>query len=106
MRLIDADALIAQIEANICKPCKERKDDYHGVRCRACQYGDEVDDIDSAPTIEERKTGAWIRDEKHYKDSEQEYYYYEEHCSVCGARRKIGWAEANYCPNCGAKMEE
>lgn len=52
MRLIDADALIEQIKTNICKPCKERKDDYNGVRCRACQYGDEIDDIYDAPTIE------------------------------------------------------
>lgn len=53
MRLIDGDALIEQIETNICKPCKERKEDYHGVRCRACQYGDEIDDIDDAPTVME-----------------------------------------------------
>lgn len=53
MRLIDGDALIAQIEQNICKPCKERKLDYNGVRCRACQYGDEIDDIYDAPTVEE-----------------------------------------------------
>lgn len=55
MRLIDGDALIEQIEANICKPCKERKDDCNGVRCRACQYGDEIDDIEDAPTA-----GEWI----------------------------------------------
>lgn len=51
MRLIDADALIAQIEKNICEPCKERKQDYNGIRCRACQYGDEIDDIYDAPTV-------------------------------------------------------
>ena len=56
-RLIDADALIAQIEKNICEPCKKRKEDYNGVRCRACQYGDEIDDIEDAPTIEPQK---WI----------------------------------------------
>lgn len=53
MRLIDGDALIEQIEQNICKPCKERKDDYNGVRCRACQYGDEIDDIYDASTVME-----------------------------------------------------
>ena len=52
MRLVDADALIKQIEDNICKKCRKRKDDYKGVRCRACQYGDEKDDIDSAPTAQ------------------------------------------------------
>lgn len=52
MRLVDADALIKQIEDNICKPCRKRKDDYKGVRCKACQYGDEKDDIDSAPTAQ------------------------------------------------------
>ena len=60
--------------------------------------------IATAPTIEERK-GKWIRETKHYKDSEQEFYYYEERCSECGTKRKIGWAEVRYCPNCGAKMK-
>lgn len=58
-RLIDANALIAQIEENICKPCMERKEDDNRVRCRACQYGDEINDIDSAPTVEPKK-GKWI----------------------------------------------
>lgn len=52
MRLIDADALIETIENVCCKPCKEQKHDYNGVRCRACQYGDEIDDIDSFHTAE------------------------------------------------------
>lgn len=60
MRLVDADALIKLIEDNICKPCRNRKDDYKGIRCRACEYGNEKDDIDSAPTVEERKKGKWI----------------------------------------------
>lgn len=56
-RLINADALIEQIKKNLCEPCKKRKGDYNGVRCRACQYGDEIDDIENAPTIEPQK---WI----------------------------------------------
>lgn len=61
----------------------------------------------NAPTIEpERKTGKWIRETKHYKDSEQEFYYYEERCSECGTKRKIGWAGVRYCPMCGTMVQE
>lgn len=52
----------------------------------------------------ERKTGKWIRETKHYKDSEQEFDYYEERCSECGTKRKIGWAEVRHCPMCGARL--
>lgn len=89
MRLIDADALIKLIEDNICKPCRERKDDYKGVRCRACEYGNEKDDIDSAPTVEERKKGKWIPYDV---------------CSVCGAETEHKIFKEYYCPNCGARM--
>lgn len=47
MRLIDADALIEQLKKSRCTGC----DNYNGVRCRACQYDDEMVDIDSAPTV-------------------------------------------------------
>ncbi len=62
--------------------------------------------IEEAPSVHpEPKKGKWIQETKHYKDSEQEFYYYEERCSECGTKRKIGWAEARYCPMCGARME-
>lgn len=50
IRLIDANALIRSIEEIYCKPCKEQGNDYHGIHCRACGYGDVIDDIDDAPT--------------------------------------------------------
>ncbi len=46
-RLIDADALIEQIKKSRCIDCNS----INGVRCRACQYDDEMADIDDAPTI-------------------------------------------------------
>ena len=52
----------------------------------------------------ERKTGRWIRETKHYKDSEQEFYYCEKRCSECGTKRKMGWAGIRYCPMCGARL--
>lgn len=95
MRLVDADALKLSL-------MMVRSDEL--VRyCYPCEKV--LKKIDEQPTIEERK-GKWIRETKHYKDSEREFYYYEERCSECGTKRKIGWAEVRYCPNCGADMRE
>lgn len=53
-RLIDADALIEQIKKSRCIDCNS----YNGVRCRACQYDDEMADIDAASTIIEADKGS------------------------------------------------
>ena len=45
-RYIDADELIADMQERYCKPCKERKEDYNEVRCRACWVDDATDDVD------------------------------------------------------------
>ena len=45
-RYIDADALIADMQERYCKSCKEKGEDYHEVRCRACMVGDAIDDVD------------------------------------------------------------
>lgn len=99
MRLIDADELIKAIDYSA---------DLGGALGKVVEcvklYAKFM--VSTAPTIEERKTGAWIRTEKHYKDEEQEFNYYEEHCSECGVERKIGWRDVSYCPNCGARMEK
>lgn len=101
MRLVDADALIDIFEDRLEK-IRNRYGDYSG---EAGVCAGSLHLIREQPTIEERK-GKWIREKKHYKDSEQEFYYYEERCSECGTKRKIGWAEVRYCPNCGADMRE
>lgn len=92
MRLIDADAI----------PWTDLNSDMPNSKIKVLiTFADKVNKM---PTIEERKKGKWIRETKHYKDSEQEFYYYEERCSECGTKRKIGWAEARYCPMCGARL--
>lgn len=48
MRLIDADALIEQIEDVHCKDC----DSYNGVRCRACDICIGIDYLEDAPTFD------------------------------------------------------
>lgn len=69
MRPIDADALIDETMERYCKDCKRRKGVKNGkwrivysigdAPCRACGTGDMIDELENAPTIEERKTGTW-----------------------------------------------
>ncbi len=49
--------------------------------------------IRELPTIEERKEGMWIFDEKGY-------FF----CSECKVKPNSQYATTDYCPNCGAKM--
>lgn len=88
MRLIDADALLDAISVHL-----ERIEQ----------------EFDDAPTIGPVRHGRWI-----------ETSYDEYTCSVCGKnvgdeifyaigpedRESASMGVANYCPNCGAKMDE
>lgn len=64
--------------------------------------------LDSVPPVEalERQQGEWIKQHKH--NSYLWYEWYE--CSVCGHKppnNQFGqeW-HSNFCPNCGARMDE
>ena len=86
MRLIDADALYEREYA----------------RLREGEEYFEPMDIDSMPTVEERKTGHWQSDVVVMR------MVYT--CSVCGERSLYEEGDydpvlSNYCPFCGAKME-
>ena len=98
MRLIDADALIEQME----------EDMEHMEEPLAKMFtGAAISDIKHAPTIEpERKTGRWIPD-----DSELGIK-----CNKCGKsfseyiNAGTGYVFLmeipNFCPNCGADMRK
>lgn len=82
MRLIDADALIAEYDrVHIGKPGGARKL------------------MVDAPTIEERKTGEWIN-VTNDESLDEEY-----ECSVCGYELFYS-NPTKFCPNCGACMEK
>lgn len=86
MRLIDADWLLDVVE-NIIDWDTERDKNriIHQVR-------------ELTPTIDtEPKKGTWID-----TGGNEEWYAREYRCSECGDTM-LG--EANFCPNCGAKME-
>ena len=69
--------------------------------CASCPLGDAKDYIDSMPTIEVEpiKHGYWIFNPK----DAIEMMFTLPKCSECGAESPNG---GNYCPNCGAKMDE
>lgn len=50
-RLGNLDALAENIKDVYCKNCKRSK-----VMCKACEYGDMIDEIENAPTIIEAST--------------------------------------------------
>ncbi len=91
MRLIDADALIADI-----KECIEANDG----NCEWEQVeGLEValSCVDDATTIEpERKKGEWLVDPNEF----DEWYC----CSVCHKGLTMFDGTYDFCPNCGADM--
>ncbi len=89
MRLIDADALWANIANNSAclDDCCPRAQGNKGVLAL----------IDEAPTIEAEpvKHGKWEIKQCGWSD-------YDCMCSVCGAS---GTPDCNYCHECGAKMD-
>lgn len=97
MRLIDADAFHESIFQRYCKNCNSQA---HRM-CHACWVMDMMDELEEAPTINPedlRSKGKWI--EKPYLLGTSRF------CSLCGENYGMPHGIYNYCPNCGAKMEE
>ena len=86
MRLIDADVL---------KTKKVRSKERH-------EWVVPVAEIDWMPTIEEHKTGYWLRTGR-----DNVFGGFEVECSECGDTVMIAHIEDElYCRHCGAKMGE
>ena len=93
MRLVDADALVPNEVHTIIRLTAT------GEQTESVVYAEQ---IDNAPTIEERKRGQW---EWH---NENEFYY---SCSCCGHKAygnnlEIVGGTYHFCPNCGAEMRK
>lgn len=93
MRLIDADALIIsdeECEGTMCRDCK--------MQVNGC--ADFYDIIKNAPTIEERKTGKWIQDQKSKR------YRCDQCLSFALKTDDMQENLSDFCPVCGSSMTE
>ncbi len=101
MRLIDADALelilsnAIEMMRTMAKALDSEDDPEIQMEIKA--YTDILDGVKEQSTIEERKTGRWMRIDKT-----------KVKCSNCEITHLIAQYPhgcIDYCPNCGAKME-
>ena len=106
---IERETFLKDIEERYCLPCKEAGRDHNGCKCRACWVDDMRGDVIDAPAADVAPVqhGRWIMK----KTSAGASYTV---CSYCNASVKyndeygtviMNLNGANYCPNCGAKME-
>jgi rubrerythrin len=86
MRLIDADALIAQWESDA--------EEMEELAIKLATYG-AINDVKRQPTIEPRKKGKWVK-QNPMVDTEE--------CSECGYNIQGEELETPFCPWCGADM--
>lgn len=111
---IEREAFLAEQRHLYCENCARRKGMKNGkmrfvyeigdAPCRACGYGDVMDDAEDFPAADVRPAvrGKWTK--KH----DDVCYWFE--CSVCGQRPPWNeWGtewQSPFCPNCGADMRE
>lgn len=109
MRLIDADALMEDVSKRYCEECEKRRGIKKGRQtivyeigdapCRACSVDAMKYELETAPTIEERKRGKWEWSTLPLTGA------LEQKCSICGTPFYMAFRLGmNYCPNCGADM--
>ena len=97
---IDRGTFKESVEERYCKPCKAEGKDHNGCWCRACWVDDMIDEVDCfqpadvAPVVH----GRW------------RYCGFFQECQACGEIYSVHGGNSgkswNFCPNCGAKMQE
>ena len=113
---IDREAFVKDQRHLYCENCARRKGMKNGkmrfvyeigdAPCRACGYGDVLDDLEDYPAADVRpvRRGRWNRTDA---------YPHRLYCSVCyktylkNDELLERWEfPLNFCPNCGADMRE
>ena len=99
---IDREAFKKSVEERYCLPCKAEGKDYNGCRCRACWVDDMLDEVDcfqTAANVAPVRHGRW----KEASDGDGIVcpFCRTDFCTIIYDTEYF-----NYCPNCGAKMDE
>lgn len=105
---IDREAFKKSVEEHYCKPCKAEGKDHNGCWCRACWVDDMLDEVIDAPPADVAPVvhGRWTDILNVYMVSETGACHGNATvCSVCLYINRNTF-KTNYCPNCGAKMDE
>ena len=93
-KYIELEALKNRFAKRLVWLKKDIHDEYSLGLHDGCEYDtkliDEIPAADVAPVVH----GRWIA-------SHDEFCA----CSICKYPFYVGWNQANYCPNCGAKMD-
>ncbi|MDD7314807.1 MAG: hypothetical protein PUH11_03670 [Bacilli bacterium] len=106
---LDKEAFKKSVEERYCKPCKAEKKDHNGCWCRACWVDDMLDEVEcfQPADVTPVRHGIWIS----LTDCSNAGVYcsvchkkvYKEDYAICNRKNKL---RSDYCPNCGAKMQE
>lgn len=99
---IDREALIENLKDWYC--VKPKCNSYHGIKCRACYMADAIADIEGAPAADVAPIvrGHWLIWEERFPDRATGKNL-GVFCSVCENHSDYN---SDFCPNCGAKMDE
>jgi len=106
MDLIDREEVIEALDVlcdRVCQYSKEQR----AVMCGACPLGSAFDVIEEFPSAE--KTGKWFDEVRHgrwiYRQLPMPLSDGSKECVECSVCHTHWDGEMNYCPNCGARME-
>lgn len=113
MRLIDADALIEDLEYDVELDARTLDDmDFVGRDRETVQFDKDckqnaIDLLQNAPTIEERKRGKWYKPTGMMPPEYAGVY----RCSECDEIAMRDWKRhrqilTKFCPNCGCEMRQ
>jgi predicted RNA-binding Zn-ribbon protein involved in translation (DUF1610 family) len=110
---IEREAFVESQHNIYCINCDRRKDSkgkfvyfVGDAPCRSCGIMDVLDAVEEAPAADVRPVvrGKWA------KELHPNVRYNQYKCSICGefsGHDSDGWIwTPNFCPNCGARMEE